>query len=339
MKRADAIQQIPYALAKTDLKGFPQRHSGKVRDSYYGAVPKENMRVIVTTDRISAFDFHVGLIPFKGQVLNQMAKFWFDQTRDIIPNHVIAVPDPNVMIACECRPLPIEMVVRGYITGVTTTAMWHQYAAGVREFCGHKLPEGLRKNDKLPTPLITPSTKESEKNKHDRSVTPQELLSFSGIDPALYQQIEKTALALFARGTEVAARAGFILVDTKYEFGLDEKNELALIDEIHTPDSSRYWKQKNYAAHQAASTEQDYYDKEFVRLWLAARGLNQFGMEEKLKELPDELFAEAAMRYVEVYEAITGQKFEYEIGDPMPRIQAAVSDYLDVDQLAKRNQA
>jgi len=331
MKRADAIQQIPYALAKTDLKGFPQRHSGKVRDSYYGAGPKENMRVIVTTDRISAFDFHVGLIPFKGQVLNQMAKFWFDQTRDIIPNHVIAVPDPNVMIARECRPLPIEMVVRGYITGVTTTAMWHQYAAGAREFCGHALPEGLRKNDKLPTPLITPSTKESEKNKHDRSVSPRELLAFSRIDLALYQQIEKTVLALFARGTEIAARAGFILVDTKYEFGLDEKNELVLIDEIHTPDSSRYWKTENYAAHQAAGTEQDYYDKEFVRLWLAARGLNQFGMEEKLKELPDDLFAETAIRYIELYEAVTGQKFEYKIGDPMPRIQAAISNYLDVD--------
>jgi len=336
MQRADAIQQIPYALAETDLKGFPHRHSGKVRDSYYGAGP----RVIATTDRISAFDFHVGLIPFKGQVLNQMAKFWFDQTRDIIPNHVIDVPDPNVMIAHECKPLPIEMVVRGYITGVTTTAMWHQYNAGVREFCGHSLPEGLRKNDKLPTPLITPSTKESEKNKHDRSVSPQELLTFSGIDPALYQRIETVALALFARGTEIAARAGFILVDTKYEFGLDARGELILIDEIHTPDSSRYWKQERYVACQAAGEEQDYYDKEFVRLWLVARGLNKFGMEEKLKELPNDLFADAALRYIEVYEAVTGQKFEYKIGNPLPRIEAAVSEYLGNDYpSAKRSLA
>lgn len=335
MQRADAIRQIPFALNETSLPGFPHKHAGKVRDSYYGNGP----RVIVTTDRISAFDFHVGLIPFKGQILNQMAKFWFDQTRDIIQNHAIAMPHPNVMIAKECKPLPIEMVVRGYITGVTGTSMWHKYSAGGREFCGHTLPEGLRKNDRLPTPLITPSTKESEKNKHDRSVSSAELLEFSGVDPALYAEIERVALKLFARGTEIAARAGFILVDTKYEFGLDENGKLTLIDEIHTPDSSRYWKQASYAAHQAAGEEQDYYDKEFVRLWLAARGLNQFGMEEKLKSLPDELFADAAMRYAEVYESIIGQKLNIEIGDPMPGIQAAVNHYYSANETHERKQA
>ncbi len=335
MQYADAIQQIPHALGETNLAGFPHRHVGKVRDSYYGNGP----RVILTTDRISAFDFHVGLIPFKGQVLNQMAKFWFDNTRDIIQNHVIATPDPNVMIAKECQPLPMEIVVRGYITGVTSTSMWHQYAKGNREFCGHQLADGLRKNDKLPTPLITPSTKESEKNKHDRSVSPQELLSFSGVDPALYNTIEQIALALFARGTTIAAEAGFILVDTKYEFGLDENGQLTLIDEIHTPDSSRYWKQENYAGRQAAGTEQDYYDKEFIRLSLAAQGLDKFGVEEKLKDLPDTLFADAALRYVEVYEAITKQQFKYTISDSMPRIKNAIANYLNVynPKIAERN--
>lgn len=324
MRREDALAQIPFALDKTDLQGFAHKHAGKVRESYYGNGP----RVIVTTDRISAFDFHVGLIPFKGQVLNQMAKFWFDNTADIIQNHIIATPDPNVTIAKECKPLPLEMVVRGYITGVTGTSMWHKYSAGGREFCGHTLPDGMQKNDKLPTPLITPSTKESEKNKHDRSVSPEELLEFSGIDPFLYKRIEEVALKLFARGTEIAAKAGFILVDTKYEFGLDQNGELILIDEIHTPDSSRYWKADNYAARQQTGGEQDYYDKEFVRLQLAAMGLNKFGMEEELKKLPADLFANAAMRYVEVYEAITGHKLQYEVGNPLPRIERNVAAYL-----------
>ncbi len=257
-----------------------------------------------------------------------MAAFWFDQTRDIIKNHIIATPDPNVTVAQECKPLPIEMVVRGYITGVTGTSMWHKYAAGGREFCGHTLPEGMRKNDRLPTPLITPSTKESEKGKNDRSVSPQELLEFSGVDPALYAQIEKTALALFARGTEIAGRAGYILVDTKYEFGLDGAGELVLIDEIHTPDSSRYWREADYAARQVLGEEQDYYDKEFIRLQLAARGLNKFGMEAELAKLPGDLFAEAALRYVGVCEAVTGKPFEYEIGDPLPRIERNVREYL-----------
>jgi phosphoribosylaminoimidazole-succinocarboxamide synthase len=335
MDRADAIRQIPYALAETNLTGFPHKHAGKVRDSYYGNGPT---RVIVTTDRISAFDFHVGLIPFKGQILNQMAKFWFDHTQDIIQNHVVAMPHPNVMIAKECKPLPIEMVVRGYITGVTGTSMWHKYSAGGREFCGHTLPDGLKKNDKLPTPLITPSTKESEKNKHDRSVSSRELLEFSGIDPALYAEIEKVALKLFARGTEIAARAGFILVDTKYEFGLDANGALTLIDEIHTPDSSRYWKASSYAARQAAGEEQDYYDKEFVRLRLAALGLNKFGMEAELKKLPADLFADAAMRYAEVFENITGQTLAIKIGNPMAAIQAAVNSYT-AETMHERKQA
>lgn len=326
MRREDALAQIPFALNETHLDGFAHLHSGKVRDSYYGN--QNEPRVIVTTDRISAFDFHVGLIPFKGQVLNQMAAFWFNETSDIIQNHLIAMPDPNVMVVKNCKPLPLEMVVRGYITGVTGTSMWHKYAAGGREFCGHTLPDGMQKNDKLPTPLTTPSTKESEKNKHDRSVSPQELLEFSGIDPKIYARIEDVALKLFARGTEIAARAGFILVDTKYEFGLDENNELILIDEIHTPDSSRYWKADGYSARQAAGEEQDYYDKEFVRLRLAAMGLNQFGMEEELKKLPADIFADAAMRYAEVYEAISGQKLQCEIGAVLPRIQKNVASYL-----------
>ena len=324
MNKADALAQLPYVLAQTGLKGFAHKHSGKVRDSYYGNGP----RVIVATDRISAFDFHVGHIPFKGQVLNQMAAFWFEQTRDLVKNHIIAVPDPNVTVAQECKPLPIEMVVRGYITGVTGTSMWHKYAAGGREFCGHSLPEGMKKNDRLPQPLVTPSTKETAQNTHDRSVSPQELMAFSGLAPDLYARIAEISLALFARGTEIAARGGYILVDTKYEFGLDALGELVLIDEIHTPDSSRYWRQADYAARQAAGEEQDYYDKEFIRLQLAARGLNKFGMEAELAKLPGDLFAEAALRYIGVYEAITGQKFQFEIGNPLPRLERNVQEYL-----------
>jgi phosphoribosylaminoimidazole-succinocarboxamide synthase len=326
MRREDALAQIPFALDATNLAGFAHKHTGKVRESYYGY---NAPRVIITTDRISAFDFHVGLIPFKGQVLNQMAAFWFDATKDIIQNHWLATPHPNVMVVKNCKPLPLEMVVRGYITGVTGTSMWHQYSTGAREFCGHILPDGMCKNDKLPTPLITPSTKESEKNKHDRSVSPQELLAFSGIDPTLYVQIEQVALRLFARGTEIAAHAGFILVDTKYEFGLDENGQLILIDEIHTPDSSRFWKSDSYAPRQAAGQEQDYYDKEFVRLQLAVMGLNKFGMEAELAKLPPDLFADAAMRYVAVYEAVTGQEFQYEVGDAATNIEIAVGKYLN----------
>ncbi len=326
MNQADALAQLPFVLDKTDLSNiFADKHAGKVRDSYRC----NGARIIVTTDRISAFDFHVGHIPFKGQVLNQLAAFWFDQTRDIIPNHILAVPHPNVTIARDVRPLPVEMVVRGYITGVTSTAMWHQYAAGTRNFCGHDLPEGLRKNDKLPQPLVTPSTKESAKNAHDKSVSPQELMAGIGMDAGLYQRIEDTALALFARGAEIAAKAGYILVDTKYEFGLDDNDQLILIDEIHTPDSSRYWRAADYEMRQAAGDEQDFYDKEFVRLWLAARGLNKFGMEDELKKLPPDLFVEAALRYVAVYEAIAGQVFHYKIGDAKPEIEQAVKAYFE----------
>ena len=327
MEIADALKQLPFALRECDLASWlGPRHKGKVRDSYRF----DGKRLIVSTDRISVFDCGVGHVPFKGQVLNQISAFWFDRTRDIIANHLIAVPDPNVTVAKECRPLPVEVVVRGYITGVTTTAMWYQYAAGARVFCGHRLPEGLRKNSKLPEPLVTPSTKETRKGVHDKSVSAEELIKGTGIDVDLYKRIERIALALYRRGSEIAARAGYILVDTKYEFGLDDKGELLLIDEVHTPDSSRYWRAETYERRMAAGQEMDYYDKEHVRLWLSSRGLDKFGQEAERSKMPPELFAETALRFVAVYEGITGRSFEYSIGDPKPRIEQAIRKYLEV---------
>lgn len=325
MKKEDALKQLPFVLNRTDLsQWFSSKHEGKVRDSYR----HNGSRVIVATDRISVFDFNVGHVPFKGQVLNQMSAFWFENTSDIISNHVIAVPDPNITVARECKTLPVEMVVRGYITGVTTTAMWYQYARGTRMFCGHKLPEGLRKNEPLPEPLITPSTKEVGKGVHDRSVSAEELIKDVQLDIELYREMEAVALALFRRGTEIAAKVGFILVDTKYEFGVDNEGKLTLIDEIHTPDSSRYWRADTYKQCLANGHEPDYYDKEHVRLWLAERGLDRFGQEAERSNMPPDLFAETSLRFVTVYEAITGREFVYSIGDPTERIQQSVREYL-----------
>ena len=325
MEIADALKQLPFCLSKSDLsRWLGPGHTGKVRDSYR----LNGKRVMVSTDRISVFDFHVGHVPFKGQVLNQLSEFWFENTRDLVANHLIAVPDPNVTVAKECKTLPVEMVVRGYITGVTTTAMWYQYAAGARIFCGHRLPEGLRKNDRLPEPLITPSTKEARKGVHDKSVSAEELIKDTGLDIELYKRMEAISIALFRRGTEVAARAGYILVDTKYEFGLDEEDKLVLIDEVHTPDSSRYWRAEMYERRMADGQEMDYYDKEHVRLWLSARGLDKFGQEAERSNIPPELFAETGCRFVAIYEAITGRRFEYATGDATQRIERSVQKYL-----------
>jgi phosphoribosylaminoimidazole-succinocarboxamide synthase len=326
VEELDALKQLPFVLDRTDLsKWLGPKHEGKVRDSYV----TNGTRFIVATDRISVFDFNVGHVPFKGQVLTQMAQFWFENTKDIISNHILSIPDPNVTVSKQCRALPVEMVVRGYITGVTTTAMWYQYSRGVRTFCGHELPDGLKKNQRLPTPLITPSTKETRKGVHDRSVSAEALIKEVSLDADLYQKIETAALALFQRGTEISARAGYILVDTKYEFGLDEDDNLVLIDEIHTPDSSRFWAADTYEERLSDGQDMDYYDKEHVRLWLAARGLDKFGQEAERSNIPNTLFAETSLRFVKVYEEITGRKFEYAIGDPSARIEQSLHQYLE----------
>jgi len=262
--------QLPHTLDKTpwtELRGhaFP-RYDGKVRDCFIDAM--HNERVIIVTDRLSAFDAVVGTIPFKGQVLNQLAEFWFRQTRAIAPNHMIRVPDPNVMVVRECTPLPVELVMRAYLTGVTSTSIWKAYEGGARTFCGHALPDGMKKNQRLPQAILTPSTK-AAKGDHDVSVSKAELLAMGKIKPEVFEEAARMADKLFAAGQEHAAKQGLILADTKYEMGIRPDGDLVVIDEIHTPDSSRYWYADDYEARLAAGEEPRSLDKEYVRRWLA----------------------------------------------------------------------
>jgi phosphoribosylaminoimidazole-succinocarboxamide synthase len=291
------LQAISSALESVDLRGWGAKQSGKVRDIY----KLGEQRVLITTDRVSAFDRVLGLIPCKGQVLNQLSAMWFEQTRDIVDNHVVAVPDPNVTIAREAEPLPVEVIVRGYITGVTKTSLWYLYSQGERRPYGIPLPEGLHKNDPLPQPIITPTTKATG-GAHDERITRDEIVSRGIVPASLWEQVEHAALALFARGQEIARRAGLILVDTKYEFGLVE-SRLTLIDEIHTPDSSRYWTADSYGPHLEPSN----YDKEYLREWFAAQGYRGDG---EPPAMPAAFVANVAARYIDAFERLTGRVFE-----------------------------
>ncbi|MCL4507537.1 MAG: phosphoribosylaminoimidazolesuccinocarboxamide synthase [Chloroflexi bacterium] len=293
---ADLIDAIPQALDSVHLHGWGDRIAGKVRDIYR----LDGQRVLITTDRVSAFDRVLGLIPFKGQVLNQLSAWWFEQTRDIVANHVIAVPDPNVTIGHEAVSLPVEVVVRGYITGVTTTSLWYLYSHGDRKPYGISLPDGLRKNDPLPEPIITPTTKAAEGH-HDERITRTDIIERGIVPLSLWEQIENAALGLFARGQQVAKQAGLILVDTKYEFGL-VNNELVLIDEIHTPDSSRYWTADSYGPNREPSN----YDKEYLREWYAAQGYRGDG---NPPAMTHDFIARVASRYIGAYERLTGTEF------------------------------
>jgi phosphoribosylaminoimidazole-succinocarboxamide synthase len=301
------LAAIPNCLDSTDFPNLGEKYEGKVRDVYI----ENGRRILVTTDRVSAFDRVLGLIPYKGQVLNQLAAWWFEKTADLLPNHVISVPDPNVTIAHDAQPLPIEIIVRGYITGVTKTSLWYLYSQGDRRPYGVSLPNGLQKNDQLPYPIITPTTK-AEKGGHDEQITVHELSRglVDGVSPELWREIEHAALMLFKRGQAIAAEAGLILVDTKYEMGLID-GELALIDEIHTPDSSRYWIADTYEP----GTEPENFDKEFMRKWFAAQGYRGDGTP---PTMPDEFVAQIAARYIAAYEKLTGQEF-------VPGEQPAVS--------------
>ena len=318
---SDAIlkNQLKFTLDKTNFK-LGKKYEGKVRDNY----TFDGKRMIITTDRISAFDRVLCTIPFKGQVLNQTAAFWFEKTKNIIENHIISIPDPNVMLAKECRPLPVEMVVRGYITGVTTTSAWYNYEKGVRNFCGNILPEGLKKNQKLAKPIITPSTK-AEHGAHDESVSGEEIIKRKLVDEKMYRQMEKTALALFDFGTKLVAKNNLILVDTKYEFG-ELNGKLVLIDEAHTPDSSRFWINSTYQELFSKGQEPQKLDKEYLRMWLSEKG---FVGEGKIPTIPDEVKVEAAKRYITAYEMITGKNFEAKNEDVMGRIERNLKKMLD----------
>jgi phosphoribosylaminoimidazole-succinocarboxamide synthase len=290
------LQSIPHCLDKADFPWLGERIEGKVRDIYR----QKGQRILITSDRVSAFDRVLGLIPHKGQVLNQLSAWWFAQTADLVRNHLIDVPDPNVSIAHEAEPLPVEIVVRGYITGVTKTSLWYLYEQGERRPYGIQLPDGLQKNDRLPYPIITPTTK-AEKGGHDERITRDEILERGLVSAERWAEIEATAVALFQRGQEIAFKSGLILVDTKYEMGLVE-GQLTLIDEIHTPDSSRYWLADSLQPGQ----EPENFDKEFLRKWYAAQGYRGDGLP---PTMPDDFVAMVAGRYISTYERLTGESF------------------------------
>jgi amidophosphoribosyltransferase len=281
---------------------LPNKHEGKVRDSY--SLPK-HQRLMVTTDRLSAFDQILGAVPYKGQVLNQLSAWWFAQTTDIIPNHFLAMPDPNASIVKAAKPFSVEVIVRGYISGVTGTALWRRYELGERTIYGYQFPEGLHKNQQLPEPIITPTTKGGSTG-HDERLTCAEVVSQGLLDQASWDSVQRAALALFKRGQELAARAGLLLVDTKYEFGFDEHENIILIDEVHTPDSSRFWIEKTYAQRIATGQEPDNFDKEFIRLAYANQGYKGDGI---APPMPDSLWLAASERYIEIYERLTGETF------------------------------
>lgn len=303
-------RQLEYVLHDTSFD-LGEKFEGKVRDNY----SLNGKRIIVTTDRISAFDRVLCALPFKGQVINQTAAFWFERTRHIVENHLIGVPDPNVLVARECRLIPVEMVVRGYLTGVTKTSAWYHYSQGHRDFCGHALPEGMKKNQAFDRPIITPSTK-PEKGAHDESVSAEEVLRRGLADEPVYREMERAALALFAFGTDLAAAHNLILVDTKYEFGIVD-GRVVLIDEIHTPDSSRFWIRDTYEDRFGRGEEPDKLDKEYVREWLADRG---FRGEGSIPAIPDDVRIEAARRYITAYEMITARSFDARNEDVLQRI-------------------
>lgn len=299
-------------LDGTHFETLGRYYEGKVRDNY----TKDGKRTIVVTDRISAFDRVLGTLPYKGQVLNSLAAWWFGETDGIAPNHMIDVPDPNVMVCVECEPLPVEMVVRAYITGVTSTSIWTHYEKGKRVFCGHELPDGLTKHQKLPDPILTPSTK-ADKGDHDVSVSREEILDTGRVTEADFDAAADHAKALFAHGQKVCAERGLILVDTKYEFGRTPDGKIVVIDEIHTPDSSRFWYANSYAERFEAREDPESFDKEYVRRWLAGNGYTGDG---DAPAIPDEIRVEASRRYIQACDEIRGVDFEPNTEAPLPRI-------------------
>lgn len=297
----ELLKQIPFSLDETDLP-LSGRAQGKVRDWYDLS---NGQRLIVTTDRLSAFDRILARVPYKGQVLNQLSAWWFEQTQDIIRNQIIALPDPNACIVRIAEPLRVEVIVRGYISGVTSTALWYRYSIGERNIYGYKFPDGLQKNQQLPNPIITPTTKGGATG-HDERLTCAEVLEKGLLDANTWEQVQSAALAIFKRGQAIAKQAGIILVDTKYEFGCTLDGNVALIDEIHTPDSSRFWKADSYEERIAVGEDPENFDKEFVRLAYAEKGYRGDG---EIPSMPDKLWAAASERYIQIYEMLTGKEF------------------------------
>ena len=290
-------------LRDATIPELPNHYSGKVRDNY--DLP-DGRRVLIATDRLSAFDRILCAVPFKGQVLTQTARFWFEATADLCPNHVLEYPDPNVVIGRRLDILPVEVVVRGYLAGTTGTSVLTMYNAGQREMYGVQLPDGLRANQRLPAPILTPTSKAFDGG-HDEPLTPQDIVARGLLSAAQWSELSEYALALFARGQAMTAERGLILVDTKYEFGTDANGRIMLADEIHTPDSSRYWRAGSYEERFAAGEKQDSFDKDFVRNWVVGR-CDPY--RDPIPAIPDELILATSAVYVEAFETITGQAFE-----------------------------
>jgi phosphoribosylaminoimidazole-succinocarboxamide synthase len=300
------------ALGETDLP-LPGKGSGKVRDWYTLCGGR---RLLVTTDRLSAFDRVLARVPYKGQAINELAAWWFAQTADIVSNHALGVPDPNALVALEAQPFAVEVVVRGYITGVTTTALWYRYALGERDIYGYRFPDGLHKNEPLPEPIITPTTKGGASG-HDERLTRAEVSAHGYLDTRTWDEVQAAALALYQRGESVARRVGLILVDTKYEFGRGADGRVLLIDEVHTPDSSRFWKADSYERRVASGEEPENFDKEFVRLAYSQRGYQGDGAP---PAVTDDLWVATSQRYIAIYEMLTGRPFApgaYPVGPRM----------------------
>lgn len=317
--RRDAFTRgLGLTLETTRLSGMGERHEGKVRDSY---VRPDGTRLIVVTDRISAFDRVLGTLPFKGQILNRLATYWLEASRGVCASHFVSMPDPTASLVRECAPLPLEVVMRGALTGVTSTSIWTHYERGARTFAGHRLRDGMKKNELLPEPLFTPSTK-APKGGHDETVSRAEVLARGLVSEAELDAVEALAKALFAFGQRVASERGLILADTKYELGRSPEGELVVIDEIHTPDSSRYWLASSYEERLARGEEPESFDKEYVRRWLSAQGFTGDG---PVPAIPDEVRVEAALRYARAFDAITGSTFEPDLEPPLARLERTLA--------------
>ncbi len=311
---AQVREALTHTLDTSDFEDLGQKYEGKVRDNY---TTKDGRRLIVVSDRISAFDRVLGTIPFKGQVLTRLSAWWFERTRHVAPNHVLSIPDPNVLECEECEPILAEMVVRAYVTGSTSTSIWTHYEKGVREFCGHVLPEGLKKNQRLARPILTPATK-APKGEHDVSGSRADILATGKVSAEDFDAAADIALRLFDEGAKMCRARGLLLVDTKYELGKTKDGRVIVIDEIHTPDSSRFWLADSYEARFARGEDPEPLDKDFVRRHYTALGYRGDGPP---PPLPDEVRVGAALRYIEAYEKITGESFVPDTREPHARMR------------------
>jgi phosphoribosylaminoimidazole-succinocarboxamide synthase len=316
-------RQIGNVLTDATIADLPNHYKGKVRDTYQ---LDDGSMIIVTTDRQSAFDRELAAVPFKGQVLTQTARFWFEATKDICANHVIAYPDPNVLVCKNLDMLPVEMVVRDYMTGSTNTSIWPMYQEGAREMYGITFPEGLVKNQKLWETILTPTTKAAQ-GEHDAPITTTDIVAQGLLSQERWDELARLSLEVFARGREIAATRGLILVDTKFEFGLDENGEVCLADEILTPDSSRFWLADSYEERLANGQDPLGLDKEFLRLWVRER-CDPY--KDPIPEIPDETLVEFSGRYIRLFESVTGLTFEADNADQpvLERIRANLGDYI-----------